>query len=398
MKHEIKISKLAIACVICATTASGAFGAASVRSLGGAGTYSGTSSAASASGQTTGSVNAVRAGSMRVAAPAGGDAAVSASVAAPRAATSQRLSIGKYLGGGTSVSGGSSIKNQKPGVTGGGSSIDPEFAADFEKRVTGLENRLDDVLSKVDDVNSSLDGKQNFLVGDQYITVNEDKDQREIYLNIDRLQEDIKGQAGADGKDGRDVDIVTDDTGIWWQYSGEPATKKLLAEWENLRGATGEQGAPGVVDEETLNQAITNAIAKIDYVTTDQFNELNDITNTIVNSLNNYYTKTEVEQKIIETGITDVDFTEYAKTATVNAELSKKADADSLKALAYKDQVADADVASDAAIAKTKLANDVQTSLSRADRALTADGVSTDGDWVLAISDGQQNWFEVVTE
>ena len=66
--------------------------------------------------------------------------------------------------------------------------------------------------------------------------------------------------------------------------------------------------------------------------------------------------------------------------------------------LAAKDTITNADVADDAAIAKTKLAADVQASLTKADQAVTVEGAPEEGDFVLAISNGQKGWFEVVTE
>ena len=88
----------------------------------------------------------------------------------------------------------------------------------------------------------------------------------------------------------------------------------------------------------------------------------------------------------------------YAKTEYVDTELAKKANTDSLGALALKNTISNADVADDAAIAKTKLAADVQASLSKADQAVSIADAPETGDYVLAISDGQKGWFEVVTE
>ena len=126
MKNELKKSTLSIVCVLCASMALPSYGASSVRSLGGAGTYSSASSAATAksSGNSTGggAINSVRAGSVRVnnAVGATGGATRSGST---RAATTPRLSIGKYLAGSSAISGGSSISgSHKPGKPSGGES------------------------------------------------------------------------------------------------------------------------------------------------------------------------------------------------------------------------------------------------------------------------------------
>ncbi|MBQ2858896.1 MAG: hypothetical protein IJE82_00860 [Alphaproteobacteria bacterium] len=100
MKKELKISTLSIVCVLCTTIAMPSFGASAVRSIGGAGTYSSASSAATAGAKTSsGSTNSVRAGSLRAT-----GAKPTASTSSTRAATtSPRLSIGKYLGGATTM-------------------------------------------------------------------------------------------------------------------------------------------------------------------------------------------------------------------------------------------------------------------------------------------------------
>lgn len=119
------------------------------------------------------------------------------------------------------------------------------------------------------------------------------------------------------------------------------------------------------------------------------------------------YTKAEVDKKIEDAGIGDINLEEYAKTDYVNTELAKKADVSALGsyaktadlgALATKDKIEDADVADGAAIAKSKLATDVQTSLTRADQAVTAQDAPPEGDYVLAVSNGKKEWFQVVVE
>ena len=149
----------------------GAHAAASVRSLGGAGTYS---SAAVASGggskSSAGASSAVlRGGSVRVTSGSGQSASSTTiktnnTAGAGRAAALPRLSIGKFLGGGTSISGGSSIKPQAPnddGYADGG--FDSGMAADLQSEIDKLREEMyaeTDALHETDnDLQDSLDTK-----------------------------------------------------------------------------------------------------------------------------------------------------------------------------------------------------------------------------------------------
>ena len=114
MKKDFNLSKISIVSVLCAAFVAPAFAASSVRSLGGAGTYVGTNAAAKTTGSSTRTnttATTARVGALRVNPSSTRVTANSASLRAPstRAATTQRLSIGKYLAGSGSL-GGSSIK------------------------------------------------------------------------------------------------------------------------------------------------------------------------------------------------------------------------------------------------------------------------------------------------
>lgn len=139
MKNDLKISTLSIVCVLCAAIAAPAFGAASVRSLGGVGTYSSASNAAAAKSNSTttaksNAATAVRGGSMRVGNTASGVS--SNRVGSSRAATTPRLSVGKYLAGSSAVSGGASVR------PGGSSSDDGKTdttTGNLQQRIRALE-------------------------------------------------------------------------------------------------------------------------------------------------------------------------------------------------------------------------------------------------------------------
>ena len=127
MKYETKISTISIVCALCATVSMPAFSAPVVRSLGGAGTYNGTSSAAS------GDVAAVRGGALRVNNTASSANKKSTGVkSGSRAAAAPRLSIGKYLGGSTTV------KNNGLGNGGADNSLSGQ-TGNLQQRIRVLE-------------------------------------------------------------------------------------------------------------------------------------------------------------------------------------------------------------------------------------------------------------------
>ncbi len=263
MKNELKISTVSIVCVLCASVVSGgAYGASSVRALGGAGTYTSAASA-SKSGASTG---VARAGSVRIspttvkanaAKPSGG-----ASVTAGRVATSPRLSLGKYLGGKVSVSGGSSTRPNPGTPSGGGSTIDPGLATELNNRVNVLEDDVADLKTSSEDL---LANKQDKLTGDDYIEID---DNGNVSLIVDNLKQDL---TGIDGADGREVSIATSADGkyIVWQYAGDTTWQQLIA-IEDLVGPQGEKGEKGDPGEAAnldlysttaqMNQAIADAV------------------------------------------------------------------------------------------------------------------------------------------
>lgn len=244
MKKDLKISTVAIVCVLCAAV-SAAHGASSVRTLGGAGTYS---SAAAASGTPTSSVTA-RGGSMRVTPTVNRvssgtvNNSASAGVTTTRVATTPRLSIGKYLGGGTAVSGGPSIKPQNPGASGGSSSggVDPSVAAALRSDVDQLRRDVDTLHDADDALSDKLQNKQNSLLpkADGFVLI--DDTTNEISVDVENLKDAIGTIAG---KDGREVEIGSDDEYLQWRYVGDTAWQNLIAK-SALVGPQGPKGEPG---------------------------------------------------------------------------------------------------------------------------------------------------------
>lgn len=244
MKKDLKISTVAIVCVLCAAV-SAAHGASSVRTLGGAGTYS---SAAAASGTSTSSATA-RGGSVRVTPTVNRvssgtvNNSASAGVTTTRVATTPRLSIGKYLGGGTAVSGGPSIKPQNPGTSGGSSSggVDPSVAAALRSDVDQLRRDVDTLHDADDALSDKLQNKQNSLLpkADGFVLI--DDTTNEISVDVENLKDAIGTVAG---KDGREVEIGSDDEYLQWRYVGDTAWQNLIAK-SALVGPQGPKGEPG---------------------------------------------------------------------------------------------------------------------------------------------------------
>ena len=393
MKKDLKISRLAIICVLC-TAVSGAYGASSVRNLGGSGTYTSVSSAASAG---TGGTSSVRGGSLRVT-PSAGQSGSSTTIDAGtttsgRVATSPRLSIGHYLGGATSVSGGSSLRPQTPGSSSGGSSsggdISDSDLAGLRDQIDQLGRDVEDLRAADDNINDALLDKQDTLYPgeDGFIII--DDDTNEIFVDVDALEQELEMVAG---KDGREVELGSNDTDLLWRYVGESDSdwNVLISKSEitGPQGPQGEKGEPGDAANldaysttEQMNQAIGNAIAALAdvYATKADVDALerevaakantqyvNDELAKKANAADVYtkaevYNKTEVDEKVANIVAGDMDealankadktyVDEQLATKADKTELANKADASAVSAL--ETEVGEInDLASDAALA-----------------------------------------------
>ncbi len=355
MKNDLKISTLTIICVLC-TAVSGAYGASSVRSFGGSGTYASASDAAAAN---TSSATSVRGGSVRVN-PGSGVSGSSTTIEAGtttngRVATTPRLSIGHYLGGATSISGGSSLRPQTPGSSSGGSSsggdggLDPDVAAGLRQQVDQLQRDVEDLRNADDNINDQLLDKQDALIpgDDGYIII--DDATNEIFVDVDALQGALETVAG---KDGREVELGSNDTHLLWRYVGEGngEWRELIAKADitGPQGEKGEKGDPGEAANldaysttEQMNQAIGNAIAALadvyatkaelaNYATSD---DLSLGLAAKANAADVYtkaevYNKTEVDDKVADIVAGDMDeaLANKADKTYVDTQLATKAD------------------------------------------------------------------------
>ena len=363
MKHDLKISRLAIVCVLC-TAVSGAYGASSVRSLGGAGTYSSASDAAAAAESTSGgSVASVRGGSVRVnpsSTVSGTSTTINAgTTTSGRVATTPRLSIGHYLGGGTSVSGGSSVRPITPGgsTSGGGSTGGGDVSAGdldaLRGQVDQLERDIEDLRTADDTVNDTISdleqSKQDTLIptADGYIII--DESTNEIFVDVDALQGALETVAG---KDGREVELGSNDTHLLWRYVGEGngEWRELIAKADitGPQGEKGEKGDPGEAANldaysttEQMNAAISAAIDGLattyatkaelaEYAKTDALERgLAAKANAAdVYTKAEVYNKTEVDDKVADIVAGDMDeaLANKADKTYVDTQLATKAD------------------------------------------------------------------------
>lgn len=327
MRKDLKISTWAIVCVLCAAT-SVADAASSVRNLGGAGTYN---SAAAATSGNVGGATGVRGGSLRVSPSSdrlsSGTTNSSATTTNGRVATGQRLSIGKYLGTGTSVSGGSSIKRPTADSSSGGSGVTPGEANALRRDIENLKNA--DVA-----LGDKIDRKQDVLTpsADGFVAI--DNRTNEITVDVDKLKDAIGTVAG---KDGREIVIGSNASDLLWKYDGDTAWQILIPKSE-IMGAAGPQGEQGIqgIQGPKGEKGDTGPAgpkgepgdaASVDLTpyakTADVDSKLDAKVDTAVLTANyaNVPSMNSAIQRAIEVALRD-----YAKTEDVNAGLNTKAD------------------------------------------------------------------------
>ena len=262
-----------------------AYAASSVRNLGVGNTYSSASvaadAAASNASSTTTSAN-LRGGSVRVKS-GGSQTGVATNVDnSTRVITTPRLSIGQYLGGGTSISGGSSIRPQTPN-TGGSSSggsvgTDPGLAGDLREDIEKVREELYQETDTLREADRLLEEeKQNNLVPVEGGYIILDDRTNEISIDVENLKDAIGGVVG---KDGREIELGIQGDYIAWRYVGDDAWTALIAIADitgpqgpqgemGPQGPQGEPGDPADVDLsnyptfDEMNAAIAGAVAGV---------------------------------------------------------------------------------------------------------------------------------------
>ena len=242
-KHTLyKVSTISVLCVFCAIAANAA---GSVRALGGSGTISGTTAAATRGGTAT------RAGSLRVSPSTTRSVSTATRTNADGSTTStERLSIGKYLGGATSVS----TSNTSSSSSGSGASASAAEIAEINTNINNLYNTTQ-VIEQ--DITSLETGKQDALVSTDYIEV----DGNEVSLNLTNLETYLTTSLHLPHGN-----VKYDNGSGWLQWTADNG-----ATWTNLLDINGLSG---------------------DYI------DATELENTIDAELANYYTKTEVDTAI----------------------------------------------------------------------------------------------------
>ena len=214
---------------------------------------------------------------------------------------------------------------------------------------SGLVKDVADAKAAADKASQDVAGKQDALTAEQLNAVNSGITAEKVSV-YDGYADDIAGKQDALGYTAEDVANKTDDmatdTGSTTKYPTVHAVEAYVA----------SQVAEGV--EINTDQIAAGAVK------TDQ--------------------------------IGNGAVTEEKLSDELNAEIDGKEDKANLKALAYKDQIKDADVADDAAIAKSKLALDVQTALDNAANAVVAPAGEKPSNSVLG-TDGKGDpvWYEI---
>lgn len=212
MKTETKTSKLAIICALCTLVATPAISAAPVRVLGGAGTYNSASSASASKSATSAST---RAGALRVLptsskttnnAASGATTTTGAAggtVTATRAATSPRLSIGKYLPHRV-VAAGSSSTN-KPSDDGNMDFVTTDKFGNLQDRIVDLEKFIgaigdsglrQDIDALVGRVDTMVDGEDFAAVQEMVSSI--ETDIKKIDELIAELPDDVADKTVVD--------------------------------------------------------------------------------------------------------------------------------------------------------------------------------------------------------
>ena len=440
MKTENKISKLAIVSALCAMVAVPSYAASSVRALGGSGTYDGTTSAANAKSGGTGSAGTMRAGSMRVNnATSGANTRVTSS----RTATSPRLSIGKYLGGSSVISGGSSSKPMNPGQSGvGGPSGD---VSELSNRVAALEQFTgysengdqikDTVADLVIDVAalqadlSAITGEHTIVeYNDGFLTIIQEGKTTEydlakefvahsdlesalqsaidsVIAEMDQKFADTASKADLEELSNEIDEIIAGEGGLTNYYTKTEADSTFATKSEIPTELSDLIGADSLVDQNALDSVRTTLESQIaqdkeTYATKESLKSVSDILDALKSDV---YTKAEVDEKIAD-AVTNgtVDLTGYATTSALetakselNTEIAKKANTADLGDLATKN------------LSDLKLTADNITSINGAaieQGTITATQLDTGsvpvGDMAMLIvgANGEHEWVSVTVD
>ena len=215
---------------------------------------------------------------------------------------------------------------------------------------TGLKKQVEDAVATANAAQQAVAGKQDALTAEQLNAVNSGITAAKVSV-YDGYAGTIAGKQDA------------------LEYTAEDSANKT----DDMTADTGSTTKYPTVH--AVEAYVTNTVAEGVEINTDQIQ-------------NNAVTTDKIADKAV---------TKEKLSDELNAEIDGKANTADLKALAYKDQITNADVADDAAIAKSKLALDVQTALDNAANAVAAPAGEKAINSVLG-TDGEGNpvWYEIV--
>ena len=159
---KFKFSTVSFVCIMALAFADGASAAGSVRRLGGTGTYNGTVSAARGA-------TSARAGSLRISPSKTRSLSTSTRVNSDGTTTpTERLSLGRYLGGATTVS-----------------SSTPSESVPVPADVTNITNQINELYEITNNMETEINNKQDVLTAGDYILIEND----EVSLDITELED-----------------------------------------------------------------------------------------------------------------------------------------------------------------------------------------------------------------
>ena len=219
---------MSVLCVLCAGFTTNAMAAGAVRALGGTGTYNGTSAASTATRSAPTRVSSLRVtpSSARFIAPGNSGTSASGTVAS---GTSQRLSIGKYLGGATTTA---------PTTASGGSSTPGSSSAnvgELEDRIEALEGNVglpnsqagtDTLSARV----AALEG--NAPKSSDYVDIADDGT---VSIDVDALMNKLEEEGVISGS--RETELQYTENLLQWRYtSGDDTEWHPLLDTSSLEG------------------------------------------------------------------------------------------------------------------------------------------------------------------
>ena len=304
-KHTLKISTMSVLCVLCAGLTTNAMAAGTVRALGGAGTYNGTSAASTATRSAP-----ARAGSLRVSPASAKLVKSNSSATTSGAATSgatQRLSIGKYLGGATTTAGAGSAGGSTPGSSSSNVGV-------LEQRIEALEGNVgapnaqagtDTLAGRIAAIEDQIDLIEVGGVQGSADGVVEVSGTGTVSVNVDKLMDKLEEEGAI--LSSRETEVqYTSGHDLQWRYtSGDDQTWHTLLNTDTLTG--------DYATAEDISDAIDGLSST--YATKSELNAKANASDV--------YTKGEVDAAIA-TGVSGVNLSAYETAEHASATYQPK--------------------------------------------------------------------------